>query len=182
MKVFTLIALLSIPGASLAADSAELSLPGAFAAARGSMPVVSLRDVNACYAREDNADADRLGLPKSFCLGRVGTKEPSDAVTPFEGEGEGLIEGSPAAGLKHISGGSRRAGGGWDLVVDLFRASGSAPACGRLNAAFAAVYFAVDPVGRPLDGPVEIRGFMLDQSWPCANTAAAAEVHYRRLP
>src|SRR5437016_11311784 len=115
MRSLTLAALLSVPCASFAAGADAPALTGAFAAARGDMPVVSLRDVNACFAREDNADADRLGLPKSFCLSRVGTKEPAGAVTPFEREGEGIVEGIPDAGLKHISGGARRADGGWDL-------------------------------------------------------------------
>lgn len=181
MKALALTVLLSVPCAAYA-GAGEASLSGAFAEARGTLPVVSLRDVNSCFAREDDADADRLGLPKSFCLSRVGTKEPADAVTPFEREGAGLIEGVPAAGLKHISGGVRRADGGWDLIVDLFQAPAGAQACGRLDGAFAAVYFAVDAVGRPLDGPVEVRGFMLDQSWPCAKRAAAVDFLYRRLP
>jgi hypothetical protein len=182
MKMIALIALLSLPGSSFAAGEAETSLSGAFGSAQATLPVVSMRDVNACFAREDGADADRLGLPKKFCLSRVGTKEPADAVTPFENEGEGLVEGSPAAGLKHISGGSRRADGGWDIVMDLFHAPAAAPSCGRLNDAFAAVYFSVDAVGRPIGGAVEVRGFLLDESFPCAKPADSPEILYRRLP
>lgn len=181
MKALSLIVLLSIPAASLAAGG-DAALSGAYAGIRAALPVVSLRAVNACFEREDGADADRLGLPKRFCLDRVGTREPANAVTPFEEEGSGLIEGAPASGRKHISGGARRADGGWDLVVDLFSGPEAPQACGRLNHAFAAAYFPVDAVGRPLDGPVEVRGFLVDHSWPCAKTAAAVALPYRRLP
>ena len=177
--IAALLAVLSVP--ALAGSDAP-ALSAALAEARGKLPVVSLRAVGACWERDASAEADRLGLPARFCLDQVGTSEPADAVTPFELDGHGVVKGTPASGLKHISGGQRRQDGGWDLVVDLFDAPRAKERCGRLDHAFAAVYFTVDAVGRPLDGPVEVRGFLLDQSYPCARPAAGVEFLYRRAP
>jgi hypothetical protein len=160
-----------------------ISAPAAFGQALERPPVVSLRDVGACFERDADAVADVLGLPSRFCLTRVGTSEPVDAVTPFEQEGYGVVVGVPAAGArKHISGGSRRADGGWDLVVDLFQAPGRKSRCGSLDRAFAAVYFPVDAVGRPLPGPVEVRGFMMDGSSMCRTPARSVQLDYRLVP
>lgn len=177
--IAALLAVLSVP--ALAASDAP-ALSAALSEARGKLPVVSLRAVGACWERDASTDADRLGLPARFCLEKVGTSEPSDAVTPFELDGYGVVEGRPSAGLKHISGGSRRKDGGWDIVVDLFDGPRGKEKCGRLDHAFAAVYFPTDAVGRPLDGAVEVRGFLLDQSYPCAKPAAGVEFLYRRVP
>lgn len=160
-----------------------LAAPAAFSQALERPPVVSMRDVGACFERDADAIADALGLPARFCLTRVGTSEPDDAVTPFDREGFGVVVGVPAAGArKHISGGSRRSDGGWDIVVDLFQAPGREPKCGRLDRAFAAVYFPVDAVGRPLPGPVEVRGFMMDGSSRCREQARSVQLDYRRVP
>ena len=159
-----------------------LSAP-AFAQVLDRPPVVSLRDVGACFERDADATADALGLPARFCLTQVGTSEPVDAVTPFDRGGFGVVVGVPAAGArKHIGGGSRRADGGWDIVVDLFQAPGREPACGSLGRAFAAVYFPVDAVGRPIPGPVEVRGFMMDASPRCPGYARSVQLDYRRVP
>lgn len=177
--IAALLAVLAVP--ALAASDAP-GLSAALTEARGKLPVVATRAVGGCWERDADVDADRLGLPARFCLEAVGTSEPSDAVTPFEIDGYGVVKGTPASGLKHISGGARRKDGGWDIVVDLYEGTPAKRACGRLGHAFAAVYFPVDAVGRPLDGPVEVRGFMLDQSYPCAKPAAGVEFLYRRVP
>lgn len=178
IAVFCAAALL---GSRAAADAP--SLPAAYAELAGSSPVVSTRAVDACFERGADAIADLLGLPRRFCLKRVGTVEPGDAVTPFERGGFGIVEGEPAAGArKHISGGSRRSDGGWDLVVDLFSAPGREARCGSLGRAFAAVYFPVDAVGRPIPGPVEVRGFMLDAAAACRAPARSVQLDYRLVP
>ena len=180
----TLPLLLAVPLAFAAAPSfAAGDLASAYAAVRDKAPVVALRDVNACFTRPENERADALGLPKAFCIVRVGTREPSDALTPFEYEGSGLVEGTPVSGLSHhISGGSRRSDGGWDLVVDLFEAKGARPKCGKLSTAFAAIYFSVDAVGKPLAGPVEVRGFMMDLASDCRAQAASVDIDYKPAP
>jgi hypothetical protein len=158
-------------------------LAAAFSEVMEPRQVVSLRDVGACFERGPDAVADLLGLPARFCVKRVGTTMPEDAITPFEWNGYGIVEGAPAAGArKHISGGSRRSDGGWDIVVDLFSAPGRKPRCGSLDRAFAAIYFSVDAVGRPLPGPVEVRGFMMDGSSDCREQARSTQIDYRLVP
>ena len=142
-----------------------------------------MRDVDACFERDVDARADALLLPLRFCVKRVGTTQPEDAMTPFNQNGYGIVEGAPAAGArKHISGGARRADGGWDLVVDLYRGRDGEVSCGRLSRAFAAIYFPVDAVGRPIDGPVEVRGFMMDGAPRCRKPMAGVQLDYRRVP
>lgn len=170
-----------MPAVSVSAAEAP-GLAAAFAQAGDALPRVSLRAVDACFERPVDARADALGLPLRFCIKRVGTKEPANAVTPFENEGSGIVEGVPVEGtLKHISGGARRADGGWDINVDLFEASARKPVCGRLNTAFAAIYFSVDAVGRPVAGPVTVRGFMIDGSSMCRNPAGSVQLDYRPI-
>jgi hypothetical protein len=176
---FALAALLASPAIAATGPSA---LDVAFAAARSELPIVSMVDVGACWQRADDAQADRLGLPKKFCLDRVGTSVASFSRTPFGQFSFGLIEGSPAYGLKHVGGAVRRADGGWDINVSLFDGwSKTEPRCGMLNSAFASVYFAVDTEGKPLGGPVEVRGFLMDGAAPCAKAAAAVYFTYGRL-
>lgn len=170
--------LISVPAAAQAP-----ALSSAYAQISEPRPVTSMRDVDACFERGADAIADVLGLPARFCLKRVGTVQPADAVTPFNQEGFGVVEGFPAAGArKHISGGARRSDGGWDIVVDLFSAPGRKSHCGSLDRAFAAVYFPVDAVGRPLPGPVEVRGFMMDSSPRCPGYARSVQLDYRLVP
>lgn len=181
MKTLLALCAAGLLSARAAADAP--SLPGAYAELSSARPVVSMRAVDACFEREADATADVLGLPRRFCLKRVGTVEPEGAVTPFERDGFGIVEGEPAAGArKHISGGSRRSDGGWDLVVDLFSAPGRKDRCGSLSRAFAAVYFPVDAVGRPLPGPVEVRGFMMDGAPLCRASAKSVQLDYRAVP
>jgi hypothetical protein len=167
----------------LSAPASAEPLAAAFSEVMEPRQVVSLRDVDACFERGADAVADLLGLPARFCVKRVGTTLPENALTPFEWNGYGIVEGAPAAGArKHISGGARRSDGGWDIVVDLFAAPGRKPRCGSLDHAFAAIYFSVDAVGRPLPGPVEVRGFMTDSSPRCPGYARAVQLDYRRVP
>ncbi|MCX5789330.1 MAG: hypothetical protein NTX64_12605 [Elusimicrobia bacterium] len=177
-----LAALLLVPVSSSAGEPAWPSMAAAYSAARQALPQTALRDVNACFERAADPRADALKLPKRFCLRRVGTRLPAGAMTPFDDRGAALIEGTPSWGAKHISGGSRRQDGGWDLVADLFQAPERRFVCGRLNMAFAAAYFPVDAAGRPIDGPVEVRGFLMDGSPLCEHEAKSVDFEYRRLP
>lgn len=178
--------LLALSAACLLAVPAAAEAPAisaAFAQISEPRPVVSMRDVDACFERPADERADALLLPLRFCVKRVGTTQPEDAITPFNQNGYGIVEGAPAAGArKHISGGSRRADGGWDIVVDLYRGRDGESACGRLSRAFAAIYFPVDAVGRPIAGPVEVRGFMMDGSSGCRTPMAGVQLDYRRTP
>lgn len=179
----TLLAALAAGLISMPAAAQAPALSSAYAELSEPRTVTSMREVGACFERGADAVADLLGLPARFCVERVGTVQPADAITPFNQNGFGVVEGAPAAGArKHISGGARRADGGWDIVVDLFSAPGREPRCGSLNRAFAAVYFPVDAVGRPLPGPVEVRGFMMDASPRCPGYARSAQLDYRLVP
>jgi len=181
MKTFLAVSAVCLISVTAAAQAPALS--SAYAQISEPRTVTSMREVGACFERAADATADVLGLPARFCVTRVGTVEPADAITPFNQDGFGVVEGYPAAGArKHISGGARRADGGWDIVVDLFAAPGRKPHCGSLNHAFAAVYFPVDAVGRPIPGPVEVRGFMMDASPRCPGYARAVQLDYRRVP
>jgi hypothetical protein len=178
--------LLALSAACLIAVPAAAEAPAisaAFAQIMEPRSVVSMRDVDAYFERPADARADALLLPLRFCVKRVGTTQPEDAITPFNQNGYGIVEGAPAAGArKHISGGSRRADGGWDLVVDLYRGRDGEVACGRLSRAFAAIYFSVDAAGRPIAGPVEVRGFMMDGSSRCRTPMASVQLDYRLSP
>lgn len=181
MKTLIVLSAACFFAAPAAAQVAALS--EAYSRVSDPRSVVSMRDVNACFERDADSRADSLGLPARFCIKRLGTSQPADAVTPFNQNGFGVVEGEPAAGArKHISGGSRRADGGWNIVVSLFSGPEREPKCGTLNRTFAAVYFPVDAVGRPVPGPVEVRGFMTDAAPLCRDYARAVQLDYRLVP
>ena len=166
----------------LAAPSfADESLSKAFADARGRVPRISQRSVNACYERSEDARADALGLPKSFCLKSVGTYVPSDPGSTLLYGGSGFVDEGSGSRLAHVSG-STRHGGVWGLTVDLFSNHAKDFVCGRLNRAFAAVYFDVDANDVPTDGPVAIYGFLDDATSLCRTPAKAVEFLYSRVP
>ncbi len=181
MKTFLALSVACFIAVPAAAEAPAIS--AAFAQVMEPRQVVSMRDVDACFERPVDARADALLLPLRFCIKRVGTTQPEDAVTPFNQNGYGIVEGAPAAGArKHISGGSRRADGGWDIVVDLYHGLYGEVACGRYSRGFAAIYFPVDAVGRPIAGPVEVRGFMMDGSSRCKHPMASVQLDYRLVP
>ena len=110
----------------------------------------------------------------------MGTSVPPDAGI-FDGEATGLVDEGQGVRPGHISGGSfdgRTRG----IIVELFTVDAPAPVCGKLNHAFAAVYFDVDAQGAPVDGPVEVRGFLIDGSSLCRTEAESVEFLYRRVP
>lgn len=171
-----LAALLAVPAAA-----AETALSSAYAEALSRVPRVSLRAVDACFERADDANADALKLPKRFCLKKVGTSVPETDRSPFSYEGHGLVDEGQGPRPVHVSGGLRTTRG-WTINVDIFKYDSPKPVCGRLNYSFAAAYFDVDLEGVPLDGPVEVRGFMMDGSGLCRTEAKAVDFLYRRIP
>jgi len=171
-----LAALLAVPAAA-----AETALSSAFAEALSRVPRVSLRVVDACFERADDARADSLNLPKRFCLKRVGTTVPETDRSPFASEAKGLVDEGQGPRPVHISGGARTTRG-WTINVDIFKYDSPKPVCGRLNYSFAAAYYDVDLEGVPLDGPVSVRGFLMDGSSLCRTEAKAVDFLYRRLP
>ncbi len=174
-----LAALLAVPVS--AADPAESALPGAYAEVLSRVPRASLRVVDACFERADDARADSLNLPKRFCLKKVGTSVPETDPSPFASEANGLVDEGQGPRPVHISGGLRTTRG-WTINVDIFKFDAPKPVCGRLNSSFAAAYYDVDLEGQVLDGPVSVRGFLMDGSSLCRTEARAIDFLYRRLP
>lgn len=156
--------------------------PAAAGLLSASRPMLTrLRDVKACFERRDDAQADALGLPRRVCLERVGTQVPAEAPGPFADDAAAVIEGIPASGLRHISGGARTPQG-WELAVSLQSSRAGRPVCGRLSSAHLAAYFPVDLEGAPLEGPVAVRGFLMDGSSSCSVSARSVDFDYLRVP
>lgn len=139
-------------------------------------------DIDACWTRPEDARADAAGLPAKFCIKRVALINPVPGTLPFSQGSEMVVEGEPAAGRLHISGGAGQKDH-WNIVGDLFGAA-KAPACGSLNHSFAAVYVDVDLKGGLLaDQKPEVRGFLVDDSsYECRARAPAVEILYSRVP
>lgn len=167
-------ALADLPGA---ASSARVLARGA--AARLATRTSTIR-VDACYERPENAEADRLGLPKTLCLETLSVTTPDLARHPFDPEAYMSATGSPAAPRMHIGGGAREADG-WELVGSWLsvRAPGE-PVCGRLNSAHASVYAKSALDGTLKDAPVLVRAFLMDGSSLCPNYARAVHFDYAR--
>ena len=178
----TLLALSAACFLAVPAAAEAPAISAAFAQIMEPRQVVSMRDVDACFERDVDARADALLLPLRFCVKRVGTTQPEDAMTPFNQNGYGIVEGAPAAGArKHISGGARRADGGWDLVVDLYRGRDGEVSCGRLSRAFAAI--TSRGRRRPADRRAR-RGAGLHDGWRATVPQAdgGVQLDYRRVP
>ena len=138
----------------------------------------SFVDIDACWTRDDDAAADALGLPKQFCLRRFGVSIPRPYQLPFTDDSAAVVAGDPVSGRLHVSGGARETWG-WNIVGDLWKRDAPA-ACGRLNMAFAAVYFDIDRAGNTLPNAPEIRGFLMDGSALCPSPAKARDFLYKR--
>ncbi len=178
MKTALIVAVLAAVLAPPAHAIDELS--EGFSSAQGMVPRVSLRAVDACFERDADPRADALMLPKRFCLKTVGTSVTDRDRSPFAHDANGLVDEGQGLRPVHVSGGMRTTRG-WTINVDLFKYDSPTPACGRLNYSFAAAYFDVDLEGKPLDGPVEVRGFMIDASGQCLGKAKSIKHLYRRL-
>ena len=145
------------------------------------LPPLSYVDVDACWSREPDVRADELGLPMKFCVKRIAIYNPAPGTLPFSYGAFMVVEGEPAQGRLHIGGGAGMKDH-WNIVGNLFNTE-SKPACGTLNAAFAAVYIDVDLKGEILKEPnLEIRGFMSDGSSGCRQQAPARFLSYIRVP
>lgn len=140
-------------------------------------PRSSFIDVNACWSRPADPLADALGLPPRFCFQRLGIEIPKPYRLPFVDGSAMLVEGTPVAGRRHVSGGARELWG-WTIVGDLGSFRLPEEACGRLNAAVAAVYLASDAEGNVLDRPVKVYAVLYDGSSLCRTPAPSVEVPY----
>ncbi|TBR25885.1 hypothetical protein EPO15_01385 [bacterium] len=171
------------------ASAASTSLPAALGAASGLAKETSARlasktntlAVNACYERVDNAEADRLGLPKRLCLETLSITMPERDPYPLSYDAYLSATGTPAAPRMHISGAAREADG-WELVGSwLSLWSAKEPVCGRLNSAHASVYVKSSLDGTLKDAPVTVRAFLMDGSALCRTSAPAVHFDYTRL-
>ncbi|MBI5241004.1 MAG: hypothetical protein HY926_11070 [Elusimicrobia bacterium] len=149
------------------------------AVARAELPPrESFARFDACWSRPPHAEADALGLPRRFCLGRVGVSVPQPYDLPFVDGSAIIVEGEPAAGRFHIGGGARYADH-WNIVGDLFTRRGE-PSCGKLTTTFAAVYVDIDLKGDILPATPEVRGFLMDGSSLCRQPAKSVEILYAK--
>lgn len=193
MKLLALFSVLFLP--SCAAAQAILADGAADAAkllreARRATPVVSSfgelpshdswLKVDACWERSSDADADALGLPKRFCLRRLGHRTAADSH-PLGWRSSALIESDFAEGSLHVSG-ALRENDGWAPVANLWDDGRTgAGTCGALSRAFAAVYYRIDLEGNMKPGPLEVRGFLMDSGALCAKPAQTREFLYQEI-
>ncbi|MBI5597877.1 MAG: hypothetical protein HY928_17465 [Elusimicrobia bacterium] len=136
--------------------------------------------VDACYERTENAEADRLGLPKRLCLGTLSLVMREQDSSPFSYDAYMSATGDPAAPRMHIAGGAREAGG-WELVGSWLSVRSTEQVCGKLNSAHASVYVKSTLEGVLVDGPVLVRAFLMDGISLCPGYARAVHFDYRRL-
>jgi hypothetical protein len=149
------------------------------AVVRASLPPrETFTQVDACWSRPAQAEADALGLPRRFCISRVGVSVPRPYDLPFVDGSVMVVEGEPVSGRLHISGGARQKDG-WNIVGDLFTAE-KPMVCGELNMAFAAVYVDINAKGEILSTTPEVRGFLMDGSSLCRQPAKSVEILYTR--
>ncbi|MFA6028535.1 MAG: hypothetical protein WC969_01645 [Elusimicrobiota bacterium] len=193
MKRLSLFSVLLLP--SCAAAQATLGEGAAGAAtllrdARRATPVVSsvgelpFHDswlkVDACWERSADADADALGLPKRFCLRRLGHRTAADSH-PLGWRSSALVESDFAEGSLHVSG-ALRENDGWAPVANLWDDGRTgAGTCGALSRAFAAVYYRIDLGGNMKPGPLEVRGFLMGSGALCAKPAKTREFLYQKI-
>ncbi|HBL16369.1 MAG: hypothetical protein A2X36_04575 [Elusimicrobia bacterium GWA2_69_24] len=188
LAVFALSALSGAARAALpafegSAAAVSLSMAGAVrdsgvqAWARAGEPRASFVAVNACWSRAADPRADALGMPLRFCFQRLGIEIPQPYHLPFVDGSAMLVEGTPVAGRRHISGGAREAWG-WTIIGDLGSFRLPEEKCGQLNSAVAAVYLAMDAEGKVLDRPVKVYAALYDGSPLCRTPAPSVEVSY----
>lgn len=126
----------------------------------------SYLQLDKCWTRDANPEADKLGLPAQFCISRVGIEVPRQNPDIFDAKSSIMVDGKD--GLKKIFiTGFAKNGADRTVIGSLF----SRNAAGK--SAFAAIYFVSS-----LDGTVrgelpEIRGFILGSS------AKSQEIAYR---
>lgn len=138
-------------------------------------------DVNACWTREPRAEADALGLPSRVCLRRFGVAVPVGYELPFHDGSALLVEGEPASGAFHVSGGARRSDG-WDIVGSILERRAKERRCGSINAGFVTVEAPIDARGNAQAGPLRVYGHLMDSSARCREPAKGSYFEYRREP
>ena len=162
--------------AAAAAVQARAESKAPAAALTAPAPRETYAEVNACWTRPPQAEADALGLPLRICIKRAGVAVESGWDLPFSDKGSLIVEGEPSSGRFHVSGGAREADG-WNIVAEIWSHEKPA-ACGELNLAFAAVYVDIDAEGRIRPARPVVRGFLMDGSSLCARPAKSVEILY----
>ena len=187
MKTVLSLSALSLCAPLLAAPSLEEAFSQAAAAvvparaesqapAAAPAPRETYAEVNSCWTRPPQAEADALGLPSRICIKRAGVAVEPGWDLPFSDKGALMVEGEPSSGRFHVSGGAREADG-WNIVAEIWSHEKPA-ACGELNLAFAAVYVDIDAAGHILPARPVVRGFLMDGSSLCAGPARSVELLY----
>ncbi|MDO8804076.1 MAG: hypothetical protein Q7R35_06580 [Elusimicrobiota bacterium] len=126
----------------------------------------SYLQVDKCWTRDANPEADKLGLPAQFCLSRVGIEVPQRNPDIFDGRSSILVESKDGLQKIFITGYARN-GADRTVIGSLFSRDGSG------KSAFAAIYFISSLNGTVRGEMPEIRGFILDSS------SRSQEIAYR---
>lgn len=113
----------------------------------------SFMQVDKCWARAADKEADSLGLPAKFCLSRLGLEVPSETMNIFDNRTAILAEGPEGLRSIFIT--------GYANYGDTSSVSGYLFPGGR---AFAAVYLTVSRNGTVLEKAPEIRGFIMGKN------------------
>ena len=165
---------LILPAWSAAAAPAD-ALGDAWADARAVLAEAAqgpILRVDACFSRGENADADRVRLPKRFCI---------DSVSLLSGVRRRLqIAGSPVSGRVNVVGGAWNvAAGRWEaLAARLFDSHDRSLPCGRLNAADATIFVDVDEQGSLLPRRPRVTALLYEVAVQCPAKSEPLEIRY----
>ncbi len=111
----------------------------------------SFYQVDRCWSRTEDKEADGAGLPRRFCVKRIGIEVPAYGPDIFDRRASMLYE--DAAGLKRIFiTGFARKGEDRTVIGSIY---------GEGGGVFAAIYFDTSLDGKVRPALPEIRGFML---------------------
>jgi hypothetical protein len=129
-------------------------------------------ELRSCWSRAADADADALGLPKSFCLSRAELAE-----RPFEeGKADALkIAGSPVHGAFPLY--LRESETGYTLNSEIFRARSGGSCSDEVEAALTAS-FAIDRSGKFLSASPAISAAISRPEDDCEGGMRSREILY----
>ena len=131
----------------------------------------SFLQVDKCWARAADKEADSLGLPTRFCLSRLGLEVPSETMNIFDNRTAILAEGPGGLRSIFIT--------GYANYGDTSSVSGYLFPGGR---AFAAVYLTVSRNGTVLNKAPEIRGFIMGKNGGARELSYAPAEAYSAAP
>lgn len=116
-------------------------------------------EVHKCWVREPHEEADKLGLPRRFCIDRLGIELPKWANLPFTWDSAMLVEGDPITDKLHINGGAQYPTK-WKIGGNLFTKRKKLK-CGKLTSAHATVNVEITKKGELLPTEPIIRAFLM---------------------